>query len=517
MAHERSTTRAGEVAAVAPFWSRGWFWLLLALVSAVPFAVAPLPMMPDLFSHIGRYHVMNHGASPLLARYYAYRWRLIGNLGVDLLMVPLGHLWSTETAALVAVAAIPPLTVAGIYAVARAVWGRVEAPALFALPFVWTYSFLFGFVNYHLAVALALLAFALWVRAARWPVAVRVAVFVPVAVAVAVAHIAGWAVLVLLAGCRELVAARRSVGWSAAVVTAVRRCLPLAAPLLLMIGWHGGHSAGAGEGMAHGGFHLKLKWLYVVLQAEDRWLDLASLVIVAATGLTLAVARGVRRSHGTLLGAALLGAAFLVVPVFLFGSYFADERLLPVAAIVFFLAVAVAPGRAATSLAVAGVALFTVRVAATTIGWQRRGTAAVADLAALDHVPPGSRIAVLAVPSTCLGRVLTGRDHLASLAIPRRDAFVDTEWDAPGQQLMRPIYNLGRGFNDASAVITPGGRCAGGLTVAASLAALPRDRFDFVWVFDGRAPPLAWLKPVYTSPDARLYRIAAPVLVAAVR
>ena len=39
--------------------------------------------------------------------------------------------------------------------------------AFFALPFIYGYPFLFGFVNFALSVALAFLAFGLWLRLGR--------------------------------------------------------------------------------------------------------------------------------------------------------------------------------------------------------------------------------------------------------------------------------------------------------------------------------------------------------------
>jgi hypothetical protein len=95
-------------------------WLLLALASAVPFWVAPLPILPDLFTHIGRYHVMNHLNDAWLSRYYAFDWHITGNLGVDLLMVWLGPVLGTEKAAYLIAALIPPIVVLGIYRLARA-------------------------------------------------------------------------------------------------------------------------------------------------------------------------------------------------------------------------------------------------------------------------------------------------------------------------------------------------------------------------------------------------------------
>ncbi|HEX4181222.1 MAG TPA: hypothetical protein VHY32_10565 [Caulobacteraceae bacterium] len=492
------------------FWSRGWFWALLALVSLAPFVFAPMPMMPDYFSHTARYHVMNHGAeSPFLSRYFSFHWALVGNLGVDLLMVPLGHLFPTETAALIAAALIPPLTIAGIFAVAKAAWGRVEAPTLLALPFVYTYSFLFGFVNYHLALALALLVFALWIRGRAWPLAVRWAIYAPLAMVVWIAHVAGWAVLVVVAGCWELGSVLKSGAITPrALLAAGLRTAPLALPLVAIVVWRG--AAGATAPSTYN-FVLKATWLIVVLKSEVWWLDIATVGLLGLAAAWLLVARGVRRDMAILFAAGGLGLCFVALPSTVFGSFYADERLLPAFAMMLFLSVAVSAGRARTVIALLGLALFGVRLTATTYGWRQRGEAAVAELKALDAVPRGSRIAVMATPSYCESWQLHGREQLPSLAIIRREAFVNTEWDVSGAQLMRPVYNEGRGFNDStSSFLTGLHKSCQGRTLPVMLAALPRDRFDFIWVFDRAVPPTPWLRPVFAGPHGRLYAIVHP-------
>lgn len=47
--------------------------------------------MPDYFSHVGRYFVLLNPDDPVLASYYQVEWRLVGNLGVDLLVYALGQ------------------------------------------------------------------------------------------------------------------------------------------------------------------------------------------------------------------------------------------------------------------------------------------------------------------------------------------------------------------------------------------------------------------------------------------
>jgi hypothetical protein len=505
----------GRFAVTVPdaVWTRDWFWVLLALLSILPFVLAPIAMMPDNFSHIGRYYIMNHGGeSQFLPHYYSFQWALIGNLGVDLIMVPLGLLFSTETAATIAAGLIAPLTIAGIYAVSRAIWGRPQAPALLALPFVFTYSFLFGFVNYHLAVALALLVFALWIRCQTLSTVWRWALFVPLAGFVWVSHVFGWAMLLAVVTTWELaVALGARTGVLRAPVMAIVRVLPLLAPVVAHAAWRAS-VASDGPLMLVWSYHMKLTWLYTVLKSESPWIDLPSVALLALAGAALLLLPGVRRNPRMMLIAAALGVCFLVLPSTLFGTFFyVDERVLPVLAIMFFLGLSAAPRRLQLAVATLGVALFAVRLAATTIGWVHRGNAAVAELKVLDTVPRGARIATFAVPSSCDSWFFTGYDELPNLAIGRREAFVNAEWDFPGQQLMHPIYNKGQDFNGAKsrALVDKGHKC-GGRSIETILQVFPRDRFDYVWVFGATQPNAPWLHLIARGPSGRLYTVDPP-------
>ena len=60
-----------------------------------------------------------------LQQYFDFHWAPIGNLGVDLLVVPLAKLFGLEPAVKLIVMAIPPMTVAGLLWVAREVHHRL--------------------------------------------------------------------------------------------------------------------------------------------------------------------------------------------------------------------------------------------------------------------------------------------------------------------------------------------------------------------------------------------------------
>ena len=118
----------------------------------LPLLWPDVPPLVDLPGHMGRYRVqLDLATSPFLQRFYTFDWALIGNLGVDLAVIPLARLFGLEPAVKLIVLAIPPLTVVGFLWVAREVHGRIPATALFALPLAYSYPFQFGFVNFALA------------------------------------------------------------------------------------------------------------------------------------------------------------------------------------------------------------------------------------------------------------------------------------------------------------------------------------------------------------------------------
>ena len=165
-----------------PFWEHPVFLAFLVVASAAPLLWPDIAPLVDLPGHMGRYRVqLDLGTSPALQQFYGYEWALIGNLGVDLLVELLAPLMGLEPAVRLIVLLIPPLTAAGLIWAAFEVHGRVPPTVLFALPFAYNFPFLFGFVNFALAMALALNAFALWLRLGRLhQVRLRAILFVPI-------------------------------------------------------------------------------------------------------------------------------------------------------------------------------------------------------------------------------------------------------------------------------------------------------------------------------------------------
>ncbi|MBX9860836.1 MAG: hypothetical protein K2Y20_14800, partial [Sphingomonas sp.] len=126
----------------------------MAAIAAIPLLWPTIPPLVDLPGHMSRYRVqLSADQAPWLLDWYDFKWSLIGNLGFDLLIIPLAPIFGLELSVKLLVIAIPVLTVTGLLWIAREVHGRVPATALFALPLAYSFPLHFGFVNFALSMA----------------------------------------------------------------------------------------------------------------------------------------------------------------------------------------------------------------------------------------------------------------------------------------------------------------------------------------------------------------------------
>jgi hypothetical protein len=495
------------------WWESRWLWLALIFGSAVPLLYPPVPPLVDLLGHMGRYRVeLDLGSSPWLQRYYDFHWAPIGNLGVDLLVLPLGHWLGLEPAVKLIVLTIPPLTVAGFLWVAREVHHRLPPTALFAIPFAYSHPFMFGFVNFALSMALAFLAFGLWLRLARLGrLRLRAILFVPISILVFFTHTYGWGTLGLLCFSAEAVRQHdRGIGWVKAGLRAALHASVMALPVVFAVVWR---NAG---GVTYGWFalSLKLNWLISVLRDRWRWFDLAALVV----SLTLIVEARRRNdltfSRNLAFSSLVLVAAFLVIPWTVESSAYADMRLIPYAIAVALLAIRVRDGmdrRAAGWFAAAGLAFVLVRLAGTAASLAIAANDQRAKLAALDQVAMGSRVASL-VGMPCGGWPLMRDTHLGAMVIVRRQGFSNDQWATGGQNLLRLRYRAAEPFGaDPSQIVRPLDCNVKSIwSIEDALKALPRERFDYLWLIE--APPfdpklLNGAQLVERTPGSALYRL----------
>jgi hypothetical protein len=508
-----STVQAHEDA--RPWWESRPLLIAIVLLTMLPLLYPPIPPLVDLFGHMGRYRVeldLNH--SPWLRQYYDYHWAAIGNLGVDVLVLAFAPLLGLEPAVKLIVLAIPPLTAVGMIWVAREVHGRVPPTVFFALPFIYGFPFLFGFVNFTLSVALAFLAFGLWLRLGRLErTALRSWLFVPISLVVFFCHTYGWGLLGLMCFSADAVRLHdRGRGWLRAGLEAALHTSVMALPLLVMLLWrsetHGGST--------HGWFEWRVKWTWIYSALRDRWeyFDKGSLVAAGLVFVYAIFSRRLTLSRNLAFSAIVLAASFALLPRIIFGSAYADMRLVPYLMAVGLLAIRFrgAPDRTtAQVLAVLGLLFFATRTIANTVSLGMAALDQKAKLEAVNVMPLGSRVITLTGMPCHVYWPMLRNSHMGAMVIARREGFSNDQWVIEGVNLLDLKYRKAGYFAaDPSQLVRPN-RCRDALhrMVDQSLSTLPRKDFDFVWLIDvPRYSPeaVAGMKPVWRGPGSILYR-----------
>jgi len=448
--------------------------IVLALLSTLPFLVTQYPQLTDYASHLARYHVMlDGGRSPFLVRYYEFEWLFRGNLGADLLIWPLAWLFGLETAGWLIGLIIPPLTGLGLIAVEWQLRRRIGVGALLAFATIWSPAMGMGFYNFCLSFALALLAFAGWVRLEGWRW--RWAVFLPTGLVIWLCHASGWGILGILVFGYEW-SRRKRLG---AFIAPWPLTLPLIPAALF---------AGSAEGtLSYGDSVWAYKFAVFMQTLRDQSFG-ADLLTLALLLIVLVVALIARKIDGRLGWATLILALLaLVMPRHFGGGDYADYRLMAVTLTIGCLAIA---WQAPRWLFWAVPLLFLARLGLTTEAWHRNSRELEAALLALDHIPQGAKVAgaVLVEPQTWH---LNPFEHAPAYATVRRDALVNAHFAIPGVHMLR-LREGGRGFVDPSQrIIHWNGQKIDLAHFAPALQA------DYLWYF-GR------LRPDTLPPGARV-------------
>ena len=503
------------------WWENGWAIALICLSTTLPIWFVHTPPLIDLLSHMGRYRVqIDLAHSPLLQQNYDFRWAVVGNLGADLIIGPLPRLFGLERAVWLVALSLPPILAWGFLRAARALHGRIPGTALAALPITLAFPWQYGFLNYWLGIGLAFHAWASWVRMretpdTRWP---SLAIFVPVGGLIWLCHVYAWGVLSVMAGGYEVARAWKDgdrpalTGFARAFGLAIVRCWPFMLPLIIMPLWRQN-----GEGAVTLGwfwFDNKLAGLVNTLRDQSKPLDIASLVLL--TMLIFAGLRDQRLRFDARMGLSALFFLILIVliPYQLFGSAYADSRLWPILFACGVLAVAAKPGheRLEKWLAAAAIALLVVRLCFGVVGFAHYDRDYKSHLQALDQIREGSRVAVFINACNRPWR-FNRTDHLGSMALTRRLAFVNTQWDVPGAQLLRMKGAPGSPYNaDPSQFVHDHGHCYADMrpALAQRIGDFPRDRFQYVWLFGfetARLPDYPGLHSLYHDKASILYAV----------
>lgn len=488
-------------------YARGWLALVLLLVT-LPLLPQPVAPLNDLYDHIGRYHVMaTIDRSADLQRHWLIHAAWIGNLGVDLLVVPLARRIGTEPAARIVVTMVPALFVGGLMLLMR-VRGRSLAPLTgFAAALAYNQALQLGFVNYALATALAFAALALWIAWAQRP-ALRSVAFAGIGLLLWTAHSSGWGVFGLMAWASDVVLRReRGAGWLAAGTRSICACLPLLLPLIVMV-----TGEGSGIGEVGWGFQAKAAWIASLVRDRWRWIDVCAATVLVGL-LWTAVRRGDWR-FDPVLGAAggILLVAFALLPRLALNGAYVDMRVLAPAVAVLLVAVRIDSPVQAARLFRWGMVFLAIRMAATTASFIVLGQARDETAAAIEAMPRGTTVLTL-INEPCSSTWSSDRlGHMGGLAIARRDVFTNSQWAIAGQQLIRPRYPETLAYRtDPSQLVYPKVCEYRTTDLHEALHGFDRRVYRHVWVigFDAVAVP-ADLVPIFRNRRSTLYAVRSP-------
>lgn len=515
---ERDAVNVGLTRPSQCWWERRWFLVAILVATMLPLLYPPLPPLVDLPGHVGRYRVeLDLDHSFFLQRYYSFRWAPMGNLGVDLLIIPFARLFGLELGVKLIVMAIPPLTAAGFLWVAREVHGRTPPTALLALPFIYSFPFLFGFLNFALSVALAFVAFALWLHlGTACKTFLRAWLFVPIAFVLFFCHVYGLGLLGLMcfsADAAQLHEHGRS--WWRAGLEAAAGVWVLALPLLGMAFW----PIASEGGIAFGWFDwdAKITGVYGILR--DRWgpLDVATLEVAAVILLFALFSPKLGFSRTLGFVAILLAVSFVMLPRYILDSAYADVRLLPFVFALALLAIRLrqpADIRFENILGALACGVFLVRMASNTASLAIAANDQHAKLEAFHFIPRGARVASFYVLPHAEPWALPRDSHLGGLVIARREGFSNDQWLTASHNLLELKYHEAGPFSgNPSQLVRPNGAPGENYrTLDEALAEVPRDKFDYLWLlneprFDLRL--VAGLHLVWRDRDSILYRTPA--------
>jgi len=455
---------------------------LSATLALIPVLCVKIPGFSDAPSHMARHHIlaaMSSGGP--LSGYFVAQWQWIANLGEDIPASLLARALGGELATTVVTAIIAPLTIFGLAVLSRAAHGRVAASAAVAMPLVFHQAWMFGFLNYCLGTALALLA-AAGIFARRPETVVGQTLLGLASLLVWTAHMASWVVLLILAAGNAI----GSLRGLRDVVPEVRRHAPLLLPLVPLLLWRSDVGS-SGLSFSYDEFVLTKVAIFIgVLRGTWMKIDIVLLIAVVAVAVLASRWAYPRRVERRLfIAGSLLLIAAVAAPDHLLSTSYADLRIAPVAIMVLILAIPPAhdPQRERI-VCLLGIALFLTRLTSVTTCWAQRSPMLEQRLTMLDAVPRGGKLGYLYAKPTCDGWMLTPDEKLASYAVARREAFVNTLFMTENARIVavrEPGLRRWVSESQRLKVGCPGERLDAEF-LRTSMVAMRHDRFDAIWI-----------------------------------
>lgn len=436
-----------------------WGWpLLLTLLIASPLGVVTYAPLNDFPFHLARMRILYEvSTGGPLSQFYTFNSFLVPNVGMDVVILGLERLGlGAEAAANTFLIALMLIWIGGAEFLHATIFRRrgLVAGALAAALF-YNAIFIWGFLNYLLAVALLPWAVGLYLRTAQSSIRLRIAIGLCVSIVLYFAHMVGLAVYTLivfvleLEGCRSVLRANPAL--------AVRRLAAVLVPAVAMTAIFIALSPtaeAARDPVRYEGFRSLLGFIryklvlpFDALATGDKLVDIVSAAAILTIGCAAAITGRLRANRGIWVALLALLAVVWLSPSGAFGALYIDLRL-PVALFLLGIcAIDFGDHRHAKVIAAAMLALVIIRTGLIAAGWQRDEAVERQFTQAYQTLAPGSMLFAAEIDLASHPE----RDrlwwdppvgHYASLATVTNRVFVPATWADRGQQpiAVKPDY-----------------------------------------------------------------------------
>jgi hypothetical protein len=414
-----------------------WLFIILALLSIIPFWTVRYPLICDYPNHLARWFVLHHARDPLyhFSAFYVPAWGPLPYVSVDLLAVGLQYILPIDVSGRCILSlCIVSVTFAG-YLFLRKACPENASLALFGILVAFNPMFLLGSISYEISLAFCLLTVSLWVSYCSSP-RVSTALWVMLGLLLTYfSHLIGILLAGLVMGVYALFSQSR---WKTMGVLAV-----LSAPTLAVMGYNLRQGSAAAGNLVYAGMTVWDKFVDLVFPVRfysSKTQDAAVLAVLAIVAVLLFRHQQritIQRSWLAVCGVLL--AAYLIAPHTWGSGGYADSRVMPF--LFFFMLPVFRFPRIPRYVLIMLAALVVFRVASVErlfIGEQPKLQQLTAGF---DAIPRDSKVLQIGVADIRRGGLLEVRGPTFHLfyGVIRRGFLAPTLYHLPGVQPIRLV------------------------------------------------------------------------------
>lgn len=420
------------------------WWVSLAFMLTtllVPIIAVEVPPLTDYPNHLARCYLLAFGTSdPVLSQMFSVHWQIIPNIAVDLLLPALMHVFSPLLAGRVVLSLCLLLPTSGAVALSCAYFQRRSYWQIAAGFAAFNVTFLMGFMNFELAIGIAMWGAAAWVLyRERFPIG-TVSFGAVVATLAFFFHMFGFCFYALLIGSYELtVLFGKDLRTLPDVRHATKRAIFLVLALVIPTTFYFVSPLEQIEDAA--------RWPHVAQKTANFFgpfldyssaFDVLTIVPLIAFLIFCVTQRRARISAAALIASVILLVTYIAMPRAMKGTYFLDIRLpIMLGFMIFagFMPAGLTPRQRIAS-GILFAALFLARITFITSVWMQSQRDVDDVRQVIASVTPGSRVLAADVvctdnPAWCASMPISRRLpeltptywHLAAFVLLDRHAF----------------------------------------------------------------------------------------------